>query len=265
VTVDGRSVHDRHAHDRLVNDRALEGARLASYPVGEFIGQESFMSAGEVLALALQAGIAPGVSVLDLCCGVAGPGRFLTSELGCSYLGVDADASAVDIARERAGPGCRFEVATVPPVPDGRFDVVLLLETVLAFPDKDGLLREVASALTTGGRFAFTVEVGQPLNETERAAMPHADTVWLVPLQQLLSCLGRAGFAVRWQRDCTRAHQATVDALIDAFVADAAAIQTQLGAWALDELLAAHILWSDWLRSGRARKLAVVAEKLPTS
>ena len=30
---------------------------------------------------------------------------------------------------------------------------------------------------------------------------------------------------------------------------------------ALEELLAAHRLWSDWLRDGRVRKLAFVAEK----
>ena len=61
------------------------------------------MTAGEIRALAVQAGIGPGVTVLDLCCGVGGPGRFLTRELSCDYLGVDASASAVAVARERAG------------------------------------------------------------------------------------------------------------------------------------------------------------------
>ena len=40
------------------------------------------MTAGEIRALTVQVGIAPGVAVLDLCCGIAGPGRFLTRELG---------------------------------------------------------------------------------------------------------------------------------------------------------------------------------------
>ena len=57
------------------------------------------MRAGEIRALADQAGIAPGVSVLDLCCGIAGPGRFITRELGCAYLGVDLSSSALGIAR----------------------------------------------------------------------------------------------------------------------------------------------------------------------
>ena len=68
----------------------------------------------------------------------------------------------------------------MPPLPDGRFDVVLLLETMLAFPDKAALLAEVARVLEPGGRFAFTVEEGRPLTAGERARMPDADTVWLV-------------------------------------------------------------------------------------
>ena len=42
---------------------------------------------------------------------------------------------------------------------------------------------------------------------------------------------------------------------------DAAKIAEQIGQQALDELLTAHRLWSDWLESGRVRKLAFVAEK----
>src|SRR5436190_1287845 len=128
--------------DRAPFDRALHGARAAAYAPGEFVGQESFMTAGEIRALGEQAAMGPGVTVLDLCCGIAGPGRFLTRELGCCYLGVDASASAVAMARERARDlPCRFLVAQIPPLPTGPFDVVLLLETLLAFEDKDALIR----------------------------------------------------------------------------------------------------------------------------
>jgi SAM-dependent methyltransferase len=242
--------------------QALSRARVAAYPPGEFVEQESFMRAGEIRALADRAGIAPGVSVLDLCCGIAGPGRFITRELGCRYLGVDYSASAIDIARKRAGDlPCRFEVAHMPPLPPGPFDVVLLLETMLAFPDKTQLLREVSAALAPGGRFAFTLEEGQPLTEPERSSMPDADTVWLIPLEEMLTCLERAGLAVRWQDDLSAAHREIADSLIEAFAGDAAEIAAQIGERALDELLAAHRLWSDWLAEGRVRKLAFVAEK----
>jgi SAM-dependent methyltransferase len=235
---------------------------VAAYPAGDFVEQESFMRASEILGLARRAGVGRGASVLDLCCGIAGPGRFITRELGCSYVGVDYSASAVDIARERAGDlPCRFEVARVPPIPSGPFDVVLLLETMLAFPDKTPLLEAVARELRSGGRFAFTMEEGAPLTGSEREQMPDADTVWLTPLEDMLASLERIGLAVCWTEDVSTAHRATADSLIDAFTADAGGIADEVGRAALEELIAAHRLWSDWLRDGRVRKLAVIAEK----
>ena len=220
------------------------------------------MTAGEIRALGVQAGIGPGITVLDLCCGIAGPGRFLTRELGCAYLGVDASANAVAIAHELAGDlPCRFMVAQVPPLPAGPFDVVLLLETMLAFEDKDALVREIFPALRPGGRFAFTLEEGSPLTAAERAAMPDAHTVWLTPLDEMAASLERAGLVVTWQEDHSRAHRATAQALSDAFAADAAGIAAHIGRRALDELLAAHRLWIEWLDAGRVRKFAVVSER----
>jgi SAM-dependent methyltransferase len=248
--------------DRARFDRALHRARVSAYPPGEFVGQESFMTAGEIRALAVEAGIGPGVTVLDLCCGIGGPGRFVTRELGCVYLGVDASASAVAIARERAGDlPCRFATAYVPPLPPGPVDVVLLLETMLAFEDKDALVREIGAALRPGGRLAFTLEEGPPLTTAEQAAMPDADTVWLTPLDEMATSLERAGLVVTWQEDHSHAHRATAQALAGAFVADAEAIAAQLGRRASDELRAAHRLWIEWLDEGRVRKLALVAER----
>jgi SAM-dependent methyltransferase len=243
--------------------QALQRARVSAYAPGEFVGQEGFMRAGEIRALAGRAGIAPGVSVLDLCCGVAGPGRFVIQELGCTYLGVDLSSSALDIARASAGDlPCRFVVSRIPPIPRGPFDAVLLFETMLAFSDKETLLQGISGALRTGGRFAFTMEEGLPLTEAERERMPDADTVWLTPLREMRSCLERAGLVIRWQDDCSRSHRAVADSLITAFDADATNIAAQIGVRALEELLAAHQLWSDWLREGRVRKLAFVAEKI---
>jgi sarcosine/dimethylglycine N-methyltransferase len=211
---------------------------------------EGFMTADEIRALAVKAGIGPGVTVLDLCCGTAGPGRLLTRELSCDYLGVDASPSAVAVARERArGLPCRFAVAQVPPLPAGSFDVVLLLETMLAFEDKDALVREIAAALRPGGRFVFTLEEGAPLTAAERRAMPNSDTVWLTPLDEMTASLERAGLAVTWHQDHSRAHRATARALARAYAARA-----------VDDLVAAHRLWVEWLDAGRVRKLALVAQ-----
>jgi len=244
------------------SETALERARATAYPAGEYVGQESFMRAAEVRMLARQARVGPGVSVLDLCCGVAGPGRMITAESGCHYLGVDHSASALATARQLAGSlPCRFEQAHLPPLPEGRFEVVLLLETMLAFPDKEALAGEVARVLAPGGRFAFTVEEGRPLTRQERARMPAADTVWPVELAELTGVLGNAGLSVTWRQEYSSAHHAMATALLRCYRADSPAIAGQIGTQATVELITAHQLWSDWLGSGRVRKFAMVAEK----
>jgi ubiquinone/menaquinone biosynthesis C-methylase UbiE len=220
------------------------------------------MRAAEIRRLAHQARVGPGVSVLDLCCGVAGPGRMITAESGCRYLGVDQSASALATARQLAGDlPCRFEQAHLPPLPEGRFEVVLLLETILAFPDKEALVGEVARTLEPGGRFAFTVEEGRPLTRKEQARMPAADTVWPIELAKLTGVLRNAGLAVTWQQEHSSAHRAIATALLRCYRADSAQIAGQIGEQATAELITAHQLWSDWLGSGRVRKFAMVAEK----
>jgi ubiquinone/menaquinone biosynthesis C-methylase UbiE len=241
---------------------ALGRAQAAAYPAGEYVGQESFMRAAEIRRLAHQARVGPGVPVLDLCCGVAGPGRMITAESGCRYLGVDQSASALATARQLAGElPCRFEQAHLPPLPGGRFEVVLLLETMLAFPDKEALVGEVARTLEPGGRFAFTVEEGQPLTRQEQYRMPAADTVWPVELAKLTDVLRNAGLAVTWQQECSSAHHAVAATLLRCYRADSAQIAGQIGEQATAELITAHQLWTDWLGSGRVRKFAMVAEK----
>jgi SAM-dependent methyltransferase len=241
---------------------ALGRAQATAYPAGEFVGQESFMRAAEIRRLAHQARVGPGVPVLDLCCGLAGPGRMITAESGCRYLGVDQSASALATARQLAGRlPCRFEQAHLPPLPEGRFEVVLLLETMLAFPDKEALVGEVARTLEPGGRFAFTVEEGRPLTRQEQSLMPAADTVWPVELAKLTDVLRNAGLAVTWQQDYSSAHHAVATALLRCYRAYSAQIAGQIGEPATAELITAHQLWNDWLGSGRVRKFAMVAEK----
>ncbi|HEX4088691.1 MAG TPA: class I SAM-dependent methyltransferase [Trebonia sp.] len=241
---------------------ALGRAQATAYPAGEYVGQQSFMRAAEIRRLAHQAGVGPGVPVLDLCCGVAGPGRMITAESGCRYLGVDKSGSALATARQLAGElPCRFEQAHLPPLPRGRFEVVLLLETMLAFPDKEVLVADVARTLEPGGRFAFTVEEGLPLSRQEQRLMPAADTVWPVELAALTDMLRTAGLAVTWQQEYSSAHHAMATALLGSYRADSAEIAGQIGEQATAELITAHQVWKNWLGSGRVRKFALVAEK----
>jgi hypothetical protein len=93
--------------------------------------------------------------------------------------------------------------------------------------------------------------------------MPDADTVWLTPLQEILTSLERVGLVVCWQADCSPPIVRGGFADRRAFAADATEIAARIGQEALEDLLAAHRLWSDWLRTGRVRKIAFVAEHRP--
>src|SRR5690348_9079411 len=132
---------------------------------------------------------------------------------------------------------------------------------MLAFPDKDALVGDVARVLEPGGRFAFTVEEGRPLTQHERARMPGADTVWPIELAELTGVLREVGLTVIWQQEYSSAHHTTATALLRRYRADSPQIARQIGARATAELITAHQLWSDWLGSGRVRKFAMVAER----
>ena len=91
-----------HAHAELLGILSVDEPITGRRPSGDEI--DVLVAVCEHAALAVQAGIGPGVAVLDLCCGIAGPGRFVTRELGCDYLGVDASASAVARPSPLAAP-----------------------------------------------------------------------------------------------------------------------------------------------------------------
>jgi SAM-dependent methyltransferase len=248
-------------NDRASFHEAMRVPGETAFPAGEFVGQEGFTPASDIRELARRAGVGPGVSVLDLCCGIAGPGRLIAAESGCDYLGADCSADAIETARALAGDlPCRFERRDLPPLPGGRYAVILLLETMLAFRDKAPLLRDIARALRPDGRFAFTVEEGRPLSPAERHQMPHADTVWPVEFGELQALLQDAGLTVTWQRDCSDTHRQIAGALAQAFRAHSTAISRAIGGRALADLITSHELWCAWLECGRIRKFAIVTE-----
>lgn len=245
---------------------ALARARRWAYRPEPYAGQESFVSSHEVLALARAAGVGPGSRVLDLCCGVGGPGRLIARATGCRLVGVDRSPGALALAGEwtgeRPAPAARFVVAEVPRLPfGGRFDVVLLVETVLAFPDKGALVAEVDRLLAAGGRFALTLEEGAPLTPTERRAMPDGETVWPEELSSLRRTLEGAGLAVTSVADHTVAHALRALRLARAFEEDREAIADALGEASLESLVASHRLWAAWLAVRRVRKLALVCAR----
>jgi SAM-dependent methyltransferase len=218
------------------------------------------MRPAEVRRLAHQARVGRGVSVLDLCSGVAGPGRMITAESGCHYLGVDHAVSTLATARQLAGNlPCRLEQTHLPALPEAVSGGIPAGDDA-GLPRQDALMVEVARVLEPGG-FALTVEEGRPLTQPERAWMPGADTVWPIELAELTGVLRNAGLTVIWWQEYSSSHHAIAMALLCCYRADSPQGAGRIGPQATAELITAHQPWSDWLGSGQVRKFAMVAEK----
>ena len=248
---------------------ALRPAHVQAHRQGQYVGQESFISAGEILDLARVAGVDARTSVLDLCCGCGGPALHLARKKGCRIVGVDRSSEAIHLARtsaEHHGLDRRasFIVAEAlcPPLHAASFDAVLLYETMLAFKDKRQLVRVVRRLLRPGGRFGLTFEEGRPLSSAERRRVPKGEEVWLTPESEFRELLEVAGFRIRWVEDHTAAHAEVAGHLAATFRRDRATIASTLGSQALSELVVAHERWAEWLSARRVRKLAVVAQRL---
>ncbi len=114
-------------------------------------------------ALAALAAVDEGCHVLDACCGLGGPSRYLVHNYGCRVTGIDLTESRIEAARNLtalAGLDGRatFRRANALHLPfdDKSFDVVISQEAFCHVPDKDRLVAECVRVLKPGGRLAFT-------------------------------------------------------------------------------------------------------------
>jgi sarcosine/dimethylglycine N-methyltransferase len=247
---------------------ALRRAHTQAHRKGEYVGQESFMSAHEILDLARAAGVDARTRVLDLCCGSGGPALYLAWQTGCRIVGVDRSSEAIHLARTSAkhqglDRRATFIVAEAlcPPIGAASFDAVLLYETMLAFEDKRRLMRVVRKLLRPGGRFGLTFEEGRPLSSAERQRVSRGEEVWLIPESAFRVLLEATGFRIRWVEDYTAAHAEVAGRLAAALQSDRELSATTMGSQASNELVMAHERWAEWLSARRVRKLAVVAQR----
>lgn len=109
-----------------------------------------------------RAGLQPGMSVLDVGCGVGDVAFLAASLVGPtgSVLGIDRAAEAVTVARQRAGVAATdnvtFEVADASSFQTTTTFDAVVGRLVLAYqPDVSAVLRHLATLLRDGGVIAF--------------------------------------------------------------------------------------------------------------
>ncbi|WP_372573338.1 class I SAM-dependent methyltransferase [Ruegeria jejuensis] len=157
-------------------------------------------------ALAELADLAESDHVLDICCGLGGPARYIARHYGCRVTGVDLTGSRIEGAAEltrMTGQADRVTFlcadAMSMPLPDDGFDVAISQEAFCHIPDKDKLLQETARLMKPGGRLAFTDIVGTDAisDATRQRLERELALAGLCTIPEYCQRLERAGFAVQ--------------------------------------------------------------------
>jgi len=125
--------------------------------------QDHFGGLAATDALARHAKINESTHVLDLCCGLGGPARYLAYHHGCRVTGVDMNtdrlAGAVRLT-ERTNLQDRVlfhhSNALQTGLADETFDVIVSQEAFCHIPDKKTLIAECVRLLKPGGRIVYT-------------------------------------------------------------------------------------------------------------
>jgi SAM-dependent methyltransferase len=119
-------------------------------------GQEASME------LALQAGIEPGMRVLDIGCGLGGAARLLAGEFGCHVTGIDITPEYIRTAQELSQlthmqQQTHFVVgnALALPFDNDQFDIVWTQHVQMNIADKSRFYAEVARVLRPTGQFLY--------------------------------------------------------------------------------------------------------------
>jgi len=138
-----------------------------------------------------RAEVAPGDSVLDVCCGTGDLAFELAKRVspGGRVVGCDFSEPMLDLAREKATKAgaetVRFEWADALQLPydAGRFDAVTVGFGVRNFSDRDRGLRELTRVLRPGGRLVV-LEFTEPRR-------PPFSTVYSLWFDRIVPVLGR--------------------------------------------------------------------------
>jgi ubiquinone/menaquinone biosynthesis C-methylase UbiE len=125
--------------------------------------QDHFGGPAATDTLAQLANITKSDHVVDICCGLGGPARYLAHNYGCRVTGIDMNQNRIDGARrltERVGLENQVSFhcanALANKLPENEFDSLIAQEAFCHIPDKPRLVSECVRVIKPGGCIAFT-------------------------------------------------------------------------------------------------------------
>ena len=175
--------------------------------------------------LAAECGLTPGMSVLDLACGVGSTASHLARDWGAVAAGLDDSPRFIEEADAR-DPDVTWVVGRADAIPflDGSFDLVFCECFLSMVDDPAGVLREARRVLRPGGHLALSdMYLREPGSARAPDALPPATCLrGATGREATLALLARTGFAVRTWRDRSDALKALFASLIMAYGSAAA-------------------------------------------
>ena len=136
--------------------------------------------------------------VLDVCCGLGGPTRYLAHNYGCRVTGIDLNKNRVEGASRMTKMvelesllTFQFVNALSNGLSDDAFDVLVSQEAFCHIPDKPLLMSECVRVLKPGGRMVFTdiltcAGMTQPVQERLQREMAFTELSSLEGYRELL-------------------------------------------------------------------------------
>ena len=122
----------------------------------------SFLTLDEARRMLELLRVDAGSVLVDVACGAGGPGLWTAQQTGASLIGIDAAASAIAAAKERAsavdlGTRARFQQGTFERtgLPDEAAGAIMSVEAFQYAPDKRRALAELHRVLRPGGRLGL--------------------------------------------------------------------------------------------------------------
>ena len=160
-------LYQRHpiSETQILGKLKAEGADLDALTQDDLMAHDQDHYGGVPFTDALidRAGIGAETLVLDVCCGLGGPARYIAHRMGARVTGIDFTDSRIEGANNlsrRVGLSDKVEFrvgnALEQPFEDDSFDVVISQEAFCHVPDKPRLISECTRVLKPGGRLAFT-------------------------------------------------------------------------------------------------------------
>jgi cyclopropane fatty-acyl-phospholipid synthase-like methyltransferase len=180
---------------------------------GEDIGQTSWLTADEYRGFFSMLKLSPDKKVLEIATGSGGPAVFMVKETGCHLTGIDINENGVHNAKKIAKKNALSEQmeflladASKPlPFSDDAFDVVISIDSINHFKERNKVLQEFRRVLKTGGQLLYTdpVVVTGILTNEEIAIRSSIGFFLFVPVGENERLLREAGFKEIQARDVT--------------------------------------------------------------